>query len=104
MEAIRDQRGSVLSYRRTHKGLDLHNLQCKLQVKCVRRKFQQAICIRFDRFVHESMESPRILIPMVHVKKDSSTGEMFTGVRFSGSVILCKLVESRLKCMEEELL
>lgn len=50
------------------------------------------------------MESLRILIPMEHVKKDSNTGEMFTGVRFSGSVILCKVVESRLKCMEEELL
>lgn len=88
MEAIRDQRGSVLSYRRTHKGLDLHNLQCKLQVKFVQRKFQQAICIRFDRFVHESVERPRIMIPMEHVKKDSNTGEMFTGVRFSGSVKL----------------
>lgn len=50
------------------------------------------------------MESLRILIPMEHVKKDSNTREMFTGVRFSGSVILCKVVESRLKCMEEELL
>ncbi len=63
MEAIRDQRGSVLSSRRTHKGLSLHNTM-KTSVKCVWRKFHRAVCNRCDRFVHSSMESQRIMMSL----------------------------------------
>lgn len=102
MEAIRDQRGSVLSSRRTHKGLSLHNTM-KTSVKCVWRKFHRAVCNRCDRFVHSSMESQRIMSPVgpdVPLGDGSSnTGEMFTGLRFSGPLIYCKVVESRLRCM-----